>query len=190
MARTIAKQFSSRAESATAPFQFALSTRAGCECVTHVVRAATDINDRTTIVSVDGIGAYDSISRNSMLEGLHRMVDGDQMIPFVRLFYGSPSVYLWEDDMGDTHEIIQGEGGEQGDPLMPLLFSLGQHSALLAINAKLKEGESCLLSWTICMCCVRLEGSERSTKSFRTSCGAGQTSKCTTGRQKCGTGQE
>ena len=44
--------------------------------------------------------------------------------------------------MGDTHEIMQGEGGEQGDPLMPLLFSLGQHSALLAINAKLKEGES------------------------------------------------
>ena len=48
------------------------------------------------------------------------------MIPFVRLFYGSPSVYLWEDDMGDTHEIVKGEGGEQGDPPMPLLFSLGQ----------------------------------------------------------------
>ena len=28
-----AKQFNSRGESATAPFQFALSTRAGCECV-------------------------------------------------------------------------------------------------------------------------------------------------------------
>ena len=91
-------------------------------------------------MSVDGIGAYDSISRNSMFEGLYRMVDGDQMIPFVRLFYGSPSVYLWEDDMGDTHEIMQSEGGEQGDPLMPLLFSLGQHNALMAINAKLKEG--------------------------------------------------
>ena len=32
--------------------------------------------------------------------------------------------------------IPQGEGGEQGDPLMPLLFSLGQHSALDA-----EEGE-------------------------------------------------
>ena len=63
-------------------------------------------------------------------------------MPFVRLFYGSPSVYLLEDDMGDTHEIMQGEGGEQGDPLMPLLFCLGQHSALLAINAKLTQGES------------------------------------------------
>ena len=38
VARTIAKQFSKRCEAATAPFQFALSTRAGCECVTHLFR--------------------------------------------------------------------------------------------------------------------------------------------------------
>ena len=30
----------------------------------------------------------------------------------------------------DTHEIRQGEGGEQGDPLMFLFFALGQHRAL------------------------------------------------------------
>ena len=48
---TVAKQFSARGEAATAPFQFALSTRAGCDCVTHVTRGATDINDRTTIAN-------------------------------------------------------------------------------------------------------------------------------------------
>ena len=31
-----------------------------------------------------------------------------------------------------VHHILQGEGGEQGDPLMPLLFSLGIHDALQA----------------------------------------------------------
>ena len=36
--------------------------------------------------------------------------------------------------MGEVHETVQGEGGEQGDPLMPLLFSLGQH-------ARLQDGE-------------------------------------------------
>ena len=29
------------------------------------------------------------------------------------------------------------EGGEQGDPLMPLLFALGQHAALCAIDSSL-----------------------------------------------------
>ena len=30
-----------------------------------------------------------------------------------------PSLYWWTDDMGVTHEIWQGEGGEQGHPFMP-----------------------------------------------------------------------
>ena len=42
-------------------------------------------------------------------------------MPFVRQLYGRPSTHLWEDEMGEVHEIVQGEGGEQGDPLMPLL---------------------------------------------------------------------
>ena len=60
---------------------------------------------------------------------------------FVRLFYSSPSEYSWEDDGGEVHSIHQGEGGEQGDPLMPLLFSLGQHAAEEAISRRLRPGE-------------------------------------------------
>ena len=44
------------------------------------------------------------------------MEDGDQVLPFVRCFYGSPSTYLWEDELGKPQDIPQGEGGEQGDP--------------------------------------------------------------------------
>ena len=60
---------------------------------------------------------------------------------FVRLFYGQPSRYLWEDEDGAIHHIHQGEGGEQGDALMPLLFSLGQHAALEAVRRRLRVGE-------------------------------------------------
>ena len=35
VARTIAKQIAKQVEAATAPFQYALSTKAGCECVAH-----------------------------------------------------------------------------------------------------------------------------------------------------------
>ena len=65
-------------------------------------------------------------------------------MPFVRLFYGDPSVFLWEDDLGQAHRVTQGEGGEQGDPLMPMLFSLGQHAALEAVAQRLHEGERLL----------------------------------------------
>ena len=43
---------------------------------------------------------------------------------------------------GDRHSICQGEGCEQGDPLAPALFALGQHEALRRADAELHGGES------------------------------------------------
>ena len=79
VARTMAKQVSSEVEKATAPFQYALSTKAGCECVAHIMQTLTDQDAEATVVSIDGVGAYDLISRRAMLEGLLRMEKGDQM---------------------------------------------------------------------------------------------------------------
>ena len=111
------------------------------------LQTITDLDNRATVVSNDGVGAYDLISRNAM-EGfwLLRMEQGDQILPFVRCFYGSPSTYLWEDESGNVQDIPQGEGGEQGDPLMPLLFALGLHGALSAVKARLRDGEKVFAS--------------------------------------------
>ena len=67
-----------------------------------------------------------------MLSGLVRHMEGGVAVCAPTL--GSPSSYLWEDFEGVVHEVLQGEGGEQGDALMPALFSLGQHDALVAIQ--------------------------------------------------------
>ena len=83
VARTMAKQVSKQAEVATAPFQYALSTKAGCECVAHILQCATDVDPEATVISVDGVGAYDLISRSAMLEGLLRMEGGDQIFQHV-----------------------------------------------------------------------------------------------------------
>ena len=95
---------------ATAPFQYALSTKVGCECVAHILQTLTDLDPEAIVMSIDGVGAYDLISRNTMLEGLLRMEGGDQILPFVRCFYGSPSTCLWEDEMGVTQHVPQGGG--------------------------------------------------------------------------------
>ena len=44
-----------------------------------------------------------------------------QRPPFVLQFYSEPSHYFWTHESGDTHVIHQGEGGEKGDALMPML---------------------------------------------------------------------
>ena len=58
----------------------------------------------------------------------------------VKLFH-APSKNWWEDEEGVVHEIDQGEGGEQIDAMMPLLFSLGQHNALHAVQERLLPNE-------------------------------------------------
>ena len=141
VARTMAQQMSDEVQAATAPNQYALSTRAGTECVAHVLQALTAADPNTTVLPIDGIGAFDNISRAAMLEGLRSLPASSNALPFVLLFYGAESCYLWEDDAGEVHRILQAEGGEQGDPLMPLLFSLGQHAALEAVRARLLPGE-------------------------------------------------
>ena len=129
-------------DKACAPFQYALSTRAGTECVGHLFRYATDKNPEQCVLSIDGVGAYDHIKRAAMLGKLRQLpAKASAALPFVMLSYGKPSKYSWYDEAGVHYDIPQGEGGEQGDPLMPLLFSLGIHEALESVSRQLQPGE-------------------------------------------------
>ena len=54
VAKTLARQFMKVVESTCAPFQFALSTRAGTDCVGHTIRAMTDDDPECIVLSIDG----------------------------------------------------------------------------------------------------------------------------------------
>ena len=141
VSRTLARQMAQHFQDACSPFQYALSTRAGTECLARLVRAATEADNEATVLSVDGVGAFDHVSRASVFS---RLASHERLAPFlacVRQFYGQASQYLWYDDNGTAHVVQQGEGGEQGDPLMPGLFALAQHPALQATQAMLLPGE-------------------------------------------------
>ena len=88
---------------------YALSTKTGGECIAHSLQALIDVDPRTTLLSIDGIGAFDLISRGAMLDDLRSVAGGDSVLPSVVQFYGNPSSYLWDDDDGETHKIRQGE---------------------------------------------------------------------------------
>ena len=141
VARTLAQQCGDAFQEACLPFQYALSTRAGADSLARAVQIAIDDDPRTTILSIDGVGAYDHISRRCMREGLRDEAALLPLLPYVAQFYGSPSTYLFFDESGCPSDIHQGEGGEQGDPLMPALYALGQHKALLQAREALLPGE-------------------------------------------------
>ena len=76
-----------------------------------------------------------------MLRGLKEMDQGDRVPLFLKRSYGQPSSHIWEDEVGEVQDIPQGEGGDQGDPFMPLLFSLALHPSLRSAANLLREGE-------------------------------------------------
>ena len=106
----LARLFMGAFEKECAPFQYALSTRAGTDCVGHLVRASIDTDPRLTILSVDGIGVYDHVLRSAMLGRLLQMPAARAILPFVRLCDGSSSSYTWVDGEGQQRTVTQTEG--------------------------------------------------------------------------------
>ena len=80
VARTLAKHYGGEFEAECSPIQYALSTRAGTDCVGHMLRAATDTSATATVLSVDGVGAYDHIYREAMLSRLAQMPKASAVI--------------------------------------------------------------------------------------------------------------
>ena len=58
-------------EVSTAPFQYALSTRAGCECIVRVLQTLTELNPEATVTSID----------KAMVEGLARVPGRSALLP-------------------------------------------------------------------------------------------------------------
>ena len=86
-----------------------------------------------------------------------------------------------------VHKVLQGEDGEQGDTLMPALFSLDRHDALEAIQGRLAQNER-LMAFLDDIYAMgdRPKRQGPLTLRSRSSCGPTQASRCTTGGHNCG----
>ena len=92
--------------------------------VGHAVRAMTDLNPRTTVLSIDGVGAYDHVFRSSMLRKLYEVENLRRLLPFVRGVYSQPSTYHWQDEDG-TQRVID---SAWGTGRLPVLFGSARRS--------------------------------------------------------------
>ena len=48
VAHTMSQQMMEKVQAATAPFQYAMATKSGCECIAHALQGSTEIDPRAT----------------------------------------------------------------------------------------------------------------------------------------------
>ena len=112
-----------------APFQFALSTRAGTDYVGHEIRVVTERQPDVTVHSIDGIGADDQVCRRSMMSKLMDVPGLQKLLSFVRKVYSQPSRYASEDTKGLGIGFGSMKGGKGGPSHATLVQPCGACSS-------------------------------------------------------------
>ena len=109
----MAKQYADAFTTAAALYQFALQTRACAEAIAHVLRHLSHQDEDSVIVSLDGIGAFDHVSRAAFLQKLVDVPQLQSLVPLAAALYGSDSRFRWSDADGVVHTIVQAEGASK-----------------------------------------------------------------------------
>ena len=112
VAKTMTKHFMARFETATKPFPHALATRAGCESIAHAVQVASDRDPRATVLSFDGVGAFEFDIETGNDERSPPDARWRHTPPFRLAVLRAPFHTFVGRRGWVVHEIRQGEGGE------------------------------------------------------------------------------
>jgi len=139
VSKTVARQQQATFMDLVSPYNFGLCNRGGIDALVHLVQFLLEEDGSRVIVSIDGVGAFDHVCRARFFEELANNPQLNSLLPFVRQWYEGPSHFCWFDEHGTSHPVVQGDGGEQGDAMMPALFCLAMRGALIEIQSRLPE---------------------------------------------------
>lgn len=121
------------------PFQFGVGTKGGVEPVIRAAqRALDDSLDQSFIhlTSLDFSNAFNTVDRREIASGLRRFAPS--LYRAGRWAYGTPSdLVLVSRETGTTYNLSSAQGVRQGDPLGPLMFSLGIRALLNDLSTSL-----------------------------------------------------
>ena len=121
IAKCFAQEASSEAVELFSSRQLGVAVKCGAESIVHATKQTFQKllnNEKAGLLQIDFKNAFNSITRSSVLDAARKFIPS--LAPFASFCYSQHSKLFFN----ATH--IQSESGvQQGDPLGPLLFSLG-----------------------------------------------------------------
>ena len=156
----------------------------GIDCVGHAIRAFTDADPQCTVLSIDGVGAYDHVLRSSFPAQVEQRTQFAGVTAFCDPCTLAPPRMCGKMAPGPGTRFIK-QGGKQGDPLMPLIFNLGIHDSLCAVDERLRP-EDKLCAFLDDMHVVSLHTGHETGTFWKSNCGQEQGFSSTRAKFGCG----
>ena len=129
VAKTLAKKAIPQVAASFMPYQYGVGVKQGCERIAHQLRRLLEINKNNPDfvgVKVDMANAFNRMARQQMILAVN---NAPGLARWVVVCMAQHSV-LW---FGSSR-LSSEEGGQQGDPLIPLLFALVLHPLIKKIE--------------------------------------------------------
>jgi len=127
------------------PWQFGVGTPGGVEPVTRALERALSGDlprPYAHVTSLDFSNAFNSISRASVAAGV--LQHAPSLFRAAKWAYNEPSQLVVIGKDGEPVILTSSEGVRQGDPLGPLLFSIGARNVLANLASDMGEGHAVL----------------------------------------------
>ena len=129
------------------PYQYGVGSAGGAEPVVHAVRSLIP-SLPNGLIKLDAKNAFNTVSRLEMHESVVLLVP--RLTGIFKFLYRTPSTLVVSDParVRDTTTIMSESGGRQGDPLMPLFFSLAVKSLVEELAQRFAASDGgVLLTW-------------------------------------------
>jgi len=133
-ARAVAVQYSAPWARHLAPLQYGVATRNGLEQVQLQVRGLLQRHPDWCVLRADCRNAFNTLSRRPIMQELRAHFP--ELLPMVGQFYLRDGTLHFCGADGDRVRLRSVTGVQQGDPLGPVLFALGIHPALQAVQRR------------------------------------------------------
>jgi hypothetical protein len=130
LARSVARVFAGRVGEAVRPFNYALGMPSGAEAMHKSVLCDLARRPAANLDSFDVTNAHNEVERAGLIEAVRESVP--DLGPWVEPWLRTEAVHVCHLPGASPVQLRKNRGGDQGDPLINLLFPLAFHRVCLA----------------------------------------------------------